>query len=78
MTAFHLLPSLRARKIIRALEKAGFVQDRQKGSHVVMRHPTKKCQTVVPIHSGEEIHKSLLMDIIKQAELSIQEFLNLL
>lgn len=37
MVAFHLLPALRARKIIRTLEKAGFVQDRQKGSHVVMR-----------------------------------------
>ena len=78
MVAFHRLPSLRARKIIKALEKAGFVKDRQKGSHVVMRHPTKKCQTVVPVHSGEEIHKSLLTDIIKQAELEIQEFLDLL
>ena len=78
MTAFHLLPTLRARKIIRTLEKAGFVQDRQKGSHVVLRHPTKKCHTVVPVHAGEDIHKSLLMDIIKQAELDLQEFLNLL
>lgn len=78
MVAFHLLPSLRARKVIRTLEKAGFMQDRQKGSHVVMRHPTKKCQTVVPVHSGEEIQKPLLMDIIKQAELTVDQFLDLL
>lgn len=75
MAAFHLLPTLRARKVIRALERAGFVQDRQKGSHIVMRHPKRKCQTVVPIHAGEDIHKSLLLDIIKQAELSVEEFL---
>lgn len=35
MVAFHELPSLRARKVIRALERAGFVKDRQKGSHTV-------------------------------------------
>lgn len=43
-----------------------------------MRHPKKKCQTVVPVHTGEDIQKPLLMDIIRQAGLSIQEFLDCL
>ena len=72
------MPSVRASKVIRALERAGFVQDRQKGSHVVMQHPQRKCQTVVPVHKGETIQKGLLMDIVKQAGLSVEEFLKLL
>ena len=78
MVAFHQLPLLRAKQIVRALERAGFLKDRQKGSHLVMWHPTKNTHTVVPIHSGEEIQKSLLVEILKEADISIQDFLNLL
>ena len=75
---FHKLPSLRAKQIIRALERGGFVLDRQKGSHAVMVHPTSKARTVVPVHSGETIQKALLVEIINQANLSIDDFLELL
>ena len=75
---FHKLPALRAREIIRALERAGFVQDRQKGSHLVLLHPDSGFRTVVPVHSGETVHKALLVQIIKQANLDIDEFIALL
>jgi predicted RNA binding protein YcfA (HicA-like mRNA interferase family) len=76
--AFHKLPALRAREIIRALHHAGFIADRQKGSHVVMKHPEKGLHTVVPDHGGEDISKGLLMAIIEQSGLSVDEFLDLL
>ena len=75
---FHKLPALRARQIIRALERAGFVRDRQKGSHLVMYHPRAKARTVIPIHGGETIHKGLLADIIHQSGLEVDQFLDLL
>jgi len=68
---------LTAKKIIRALGKIGFLKVRQKGSHVIMRHPDGR-MTVVPIHRGENIGPGLLLEIIKDTKLSKEEFLNLL
>ena len=68
---------LTAKKIIRALGKIGFLKVRQKGSHVIMRHPDGR-MTVVPIHRGENIGPGLLLEINKDTKLSKEEFLDLL
>lgn len=78
MVSFSQLPNLRAKQLIHALEKAGFKVDRQKGSHVILINEKNKLRTVVPVHAGETIKKSLLMEIIKQANLSVEVFLELL
>jgi predicted RNA binding protein YcfA (HicA-like mRNA interferase family) len=71
------LPSLTARKVIQALMRAGFVEDRQKGSHLVLIHPVTKARTVVPIHSGHTIKEPLSRAIIRDAGLSVDEFITL-
>ncbi|MGD0532592.1 MAG: type II toxin-antitoxin system HicA family toxin [Methyloceanibacter sp.] len=63
------LPNLGASDIIKALERAGFVFERQKGSHVTLRHPKTEHTTVVPVHTNE-FPRSLLKLILKQAGLS--------
>jgi predicted RNA binding protein YcfA (HicA-like mRNA interferase family) len=68
---------LTAKKTIRALRKIGFLKIRQKGSHVIMRHPDGR-MTVVPIHKGEDIGPGLLLEIIKDTKLSKEEFFDLL
>lgn len=78
MVAFHELPTLKARDIIKALSRAGFVQHRQKGSHVILKHEDTGKRTVVPNHPRETISKALLTEIIEQAGLSIKEFLDFL
>ena len=70
------LPSLSWRKVVKGLEKAGFIFDRQKGSHMVYYHPKTNATVVVPRHA--EIKKGTLMQIFKQADLSREEFLKLL
>jgi predicted RNA binding protein YcfA (HicA-like mRNA interferase family) len=72
------LPSLTARKVIRALKRAGFVEDRQKGSHFVLIQPEMKARTVVPVHPGRTIKEPLLRAILRDANLSIDEFIELL
>ena len=72
------LPALRARQVIRALKKAGFVEDRQKGSHLVMRHPATNALTVIPVHSGQTLKSPLVRSILNDANLSEAEFLKLL
>lgn len=72
------LPSLTARKIIRALKKAGFIEDRQKGSHLILIHPLAKTRTIVPIHGARTIKKSLVYAIIDDARLTVDAFIKLL
>ena len=72
------LPSLSARKVIRALKRAGFMEDRQKGSHLILIHPDTKARTVVPIHPGRTIKEPLLRAIIREANLRVEEFVDLL
>ena len=71
------LPILPARELIAALQKVGFETIRQKGSHVRLKHPDGRVVTV-PVHSGQDIGRGLLRKILRDAELSRDEFLNLL
>jgi predicted RNA binding protein YcfA (HicA-like mRNA interferase family) len=50
---------------------------RQRGSHVRLRHSDGRVVTV-PVHSGQDIGKGLLRKILRDAELSREEFINLL
>lgn len=72
------LPSLSGRQVLRALKRAGFVEDRQKGSHLILIHPETKARTVVPIHPGHTIKEPLVRAIIRDANLSVAEFIQLL
>jgi predicted RNA binding protein YcfA (HicA-like mRNA interferase family) len=66
-----------ASKVIKALSKIGFKIVRKHGSHVVLKHPDGRL-TVVPVHAGEEIGSGLLAKIIKDTELTKEEFMALL
>jgi predicted RNA binding protein YcfA (HicA-like mRNA interferase family) len=72
------LPSVTARKVIRALKRAGFVEDRQRGSHLILIHPSTKARTVVPVHPGRTIKEPLLRAIVRDANLTTDEFADLL
>ncbi len=71
------LPRLRGRKVIRALQKAGFDLVRVRGSHHFMQHADGRC-TVVPVHAGEQIGPGLLLNIIRDCEMTREEFESLL
>lgn len=71
------LPSLKAREVIAALEKAGFSFKRQTGSHVILYRPSLKRPLTIPLHS-KDLPTGTLHAIIRQANLTIDEFLNLL
>lgn len=72
------LPALTSQKVIKALKRAGFAEDRQKGSHLILIHGDTRRRVVVPVHPGKTIKKPLLQSIIeKDAGLTIEEFLKL-
>ena len=73
------LPALNSRRVIKALKKAGFVKDRQKGSHLILINSPRGKRVVVPIHPGKTIKKPLLQSIIEDdAGITVEEFLKLL
>jgi mRNA interferase HicA len=67
------LPDASWKDVVRALEKSGFVFDRQKGSHAIYYHPDTQATVSVPKHSS--IKKGTLMNIIKQTGLTKDEFI---
>ena len=73
------LPVLKPRRILRALERAGFVIDHQTGSHAQLRHPWKShLRVTVPRHDRYDIPRSTLRSILRQADMTEEEFLELL
>jgi predicted RNA binding protein YcfA (HicA-like mRNA interferase family) len=71
------LPRITGKEVVAALERAGFMIVRTKGSHNFLRHGDGRI-TVVPIHSGETIGPGLLSKILRDCELTPEEFQNLL
>jgi predicted RNA binding protein YcfA (HicA-like mRNA interferase family) len=63
--------------MIKALKRIGFQPVRQKGSHLIMKHPDGR-STVIPVHPGEELGRGLLMEIMSDVRMSKKEFLDLL
>ena len=72
------LPVISGKELVNALEKAGFVLLRQKGSHVSLEKITTEgtYRTVVPLHN--KLAKGTLIDILHQTGLSKEELINLL
>jgi predicted RNA binding protein YcfA (HicA-like mRNA interferase family) len=74
----HELPALPPRKVIRALERGGFVVHHVTGSHYALRHlHYPNLRVVVPYHN-KDLKRSTLGSIIKQAGLTPEGFLELL
>jgi predicted RNA binding protein YcfA (HicA-like mRNA interferase family) len=71
------LPVISGRRVVRALETAGYEVDRQRGSHIVLRHsrPPHR-RVVVPDH--REVARGTLRAILRNAGLSVEEFRALL
>ena len=55
-------------ELFRLLKQNGWYEIRQSGSHVIMQHPENENQITVPYHSGKEVKKGLLSNILKQAK----------
>jgi predicted RNA binding protein YcfA (HicA-like mRNA interferase family) len=73
------LPLLKPRLILRALLRAGFYVNHQSGSHAQLRHSIKThLRVTVPRHDRFDIPRPVLRSILRQAELSVEEFLELL
>lgn len=67
------LPILSGKELIKVLKALGFEVIRQKGSHAFLRHLDGRT-TVIPIHSTKDLDRGLLRKILRDVELSPEEF----
>jgi predicted RNA binding protein YcfA (HicA-like mRNA interferase family) len=71
------LPRPTGSEVVRALGKSAFEVVRIKGSHHFLQHPDGRA-TVVPVHAGETVGPGLMSKILRDTELSRDEFIKLL
>lgn len=69
------VPVLKPREVTSILERIGFLEVRQRGSHKQYRHPDGRC-TTVPFHRGKDISPILLRQIAKDISFTIEELLS--
>jgi len=67
-------PVLKPREAVALLEKLGFVEVRQRGSHRQFRHADRR-GTTVPFHQNRDISPTLLRQIAKDIGLSVEDLL---
>jgi len=53
----------------------GFERVRQRGSHVFYRHPDGRT-TTVPDHRGRDLARPLVREILRETELTVEEYLH--
>ena len=71
------LPAATGKQVIAALQRSGFSVIRTRSSHNFLRHPDGRT-TVVPLHAGETIGPGLMSKILRNCEMSRDEFIAIL
>lgn len=67
-------PVLKPREVVAMLERLGFQEVRQRGSHKQFQHPDGRV-TTVPFHPGRDISPTLLRQIARDIRLSVEALL---
>lgn len=68
------IPILKPREVVARLERLGFVEVRQRGSHKQFRHSDGRV-TTVPMHGGRDISPSLLRKICRDIKVDVEDFI---
>ncbi len=71
------LPRVTADKVIKVLERVGFILVRQSGSHKIYKNREGK-RVTVPYHSGKILHPKVLRNILRDADLIVKRFKELM
>ena len=70
MSKLQLIDAKRIEKLLFLL---GFARVRQKGSHVLYKHPDGR-STTVPHHQGRVLARPLIRIILKEIEIGLEEY----
>jgi predicted RNA binding protein YcfA (HicA-like mRNA interferase family) len=71
-----MLPSIHWRDVVNAFAKAGWHHDRTRSSHYILTRPGRPGLLSVPMHNP--VKRGTLRKLIREAGLTVQEFIDLL
>lgn len=60
---------MKSSELLKIMKKDGWYEVRQKGSHILMQHPTKPNMITVPFHASKEVKTGTLQAILKMADI---------
>ncbi len=69
------MPQVSARDLVRFLKAHGFVEDRQSGSHLTLRHEQSSVTLTIPVHTGCDVGRGLAVRILKDAGFTVDDYL---
>ncbi len=69
------LGSYTGNKVVRAFQHAGWRVTRRRGSHVILEREGYVATLSVPVHKGKNVKRGTLRDLIKDAKMSVGEFI---
>ena len=70
------LGSYRGEDVVKAFQRAGWKITRVRSSHIILEKEGVVATLSVPVHKGKNVKKGTLRDLIKDAELSVEEYLS--
>lgn len=71
------IPATSGQKLIKVLIKKGFLLNRISGSHHILVNTDRQITISVPVHKGKTLGKGITLAIIKDAQITVEEFLKL-
>lgn len=69
------LGSYRGEEVVRAFQRAGWKITRQRSTHVILEKEGYEATLSVPVHKGKNVKRGTLRDLIRDARMSVDEFL---
>jgi predicted RNA binding protein YcfA (HicA-like mRNA interferase family) len=63
-------------QVVKVFQSAGWTVVRQRGSHIVMEKPGQETTLSIPVHKGKNIKRGTLRALIKDAGMSVEDFLS--
>ena len=72
MSGIH---NLKPDRVVKAFERAGWGNEGQRGRHVKLPKDGNPNTLSIPVHKGKPVKRGLLLDQIKKAGLTVEEFL---
>jgi predicted RNA binding protein YcfA (HicA-like mRNA interferase family) len=69
------LGSYTGQEVVKAFQKAGWRITRQRSSHVILEKEGQEATLSVPVHKGRNVKRGTLRDLIRDAGMSVDQFL---
>lgn len=69
------LGSCRGEEVVKAFQRAGWEITRQRSSHIILEREGYEATISVPVNKGKNVKRGTLRDLIKDARMSVDEFL---